>query len=165
MSTHGAAVKAEKKQRALTPAAIMRPVIMECVVGRRRVDGVTARLCVRLVAAVPRRFFQRQRKPLTFVTWRRLHTENTASRLSFHCRLTGSLWTVVGGLGVERQLKTCVTSDDEAARLRRNARVGEPVQQKVIVGAEHAPNRCCTACALCTRPEITLIFTFSFFSD
>lgn len=56
------------EQRALTPAAIMRPVTMECVVGRRGVDWVTARLCVRLVTAIPRRFFQRQRNPLTFVT-------------------------------------------------------------------------------------------------
>lgn len=80
-----------KQQRAascwpLTPAAIMRPVIMECVIGRRgvgRAGGIRVQTAVgRLVAAVvPGRVLQRQRNPLTFVTWRWLHTGNRAWRV------------------------------------------------------------------------------------
>lgn len=61
----------------------MRPATMECVIGRRGVKWVTGWLGVRvwppaaerLVAAVPGHFLQRQRDPLTFVTYRRLHTD------------------------------------------------------------------------------------------
>lgn len=74
----------------LTPAAIMRPVIMECVIGRRGIGRVAGCIRVRaavgrLVAAavVPGRFLQRQRNPLTFVTWRWLHTGNRAWRVLF----------------------------------------------------------------------------------
>lgn len=57
----------------LTPAAIMSPVIMERLIGRRGVRRVAVGLRVRapagrLVAVVVGRVLQRQRNPLTFVT-------------------------------------------------------------------------------------------------
>lgn len=161
-----------RKTETLTPAAIMRPVIMECVVGRRGVNWVTARLGVRLVAAIPRRFFQRQRNPLTFVTWRWLHTENTASRVLLHCSLKGS----ADQSGFYRFPQEAASSRD-LFHIRGSAlchicmcRLHTfPLKYhqdqwmgaaNMIVGAEHAPDRTCTACALCNHPEITLIFTF-----
>lgn len=87
--------KRKRKRRAqcrpLTPA-IMRPATMECVIGRGGVERVAGWLGVRVcppaaerlvaaaaaaAAAVSGHFLQRQRDPLTFVTWRRSHNRHT----------------------------------------------------------------------------------------